>query len=435
MGSSLLTMPWAFEKAGFTQTIVIMIVCGIICYYTACLCIELAAKVGNQSKEPCQLPEFQSVCRHYLGPWGEYAALLAADVIVVGALTVYYVLLSKFLFGAGLSIYKLSDQTGNTTIAPYVDSQSCINKMEGIENATAIGGVDLKWSFSAFFHVNKSIPIYLLVILGLCCIRDSSFFNRFSALGTVTVFLIFFAVVYKAVGWGMNVDFGLDSAGNMDYVKTGFDKKGAVVLPGILSMAYFIHSAVTTLMKDNKNQEQNKRDLGIAYVLVFLTYTILGLVFYLTYPGWKQCITDMFIENFDSREWIVPMMNILMFFRMLTVYPLLCYFIRVQNFTVFMGTDWPGYTRVFLVNLLLVAIGCFCAMFYDKIGDIIRYAGSFCALIYMFFLPCYLKMLSQKEDSLGQKWADVPVWSLILHPLLIVVGICNFISQVAVEAY
>ena len=34
MGSSLLTMPWAFEKAGFTQTVVIMIVCGIICYYT-----------------------------------------------------------------------------------------------------------------------------------------------------------------------------------------------------------------------------------------------------------------------------------------------------------------------------------------------------------------------------------------------------------------
>ena len=138
--------------------------------------------------------------------------------------------------------------------------------MEGIENATAIGGVDLKWSFrytsfflsvptnrlaSAFFHVNKSIPIYLLVILGLCCIRDSSFFNRFSALGTVTVFLIFFAVVYKAVGWGMNVDFGLDSAGNMDYVKTGFDKKGAVVLPGILSMAYFIHSAVTSLSKSS----------------------------------------------------------------------------------------------------------------------------------------------------------------------------------------
>lgn len=409
-----------------------MIVCGIICYYTASLCIELSAKVGNQSKEPCQLPEFQSVCRHYLGPWGEYAALFAADVIVVGALTVYYVLLSKFMFGAGISIYQLS-KSDNTTIEAYVDSQKCINEITTGVKDTSPTGDDLKETFSDFFHVNKSIPLYLLIILGLCCIRDSSFFNRFSALGTVTVFLIFFAVVYKAVGWGMNVDFGVETA--KDYVKTGFNTKGAVVLPGILSMAYFIHSAVTTLVKDNKHQEKNKRDLGIAYILVFLTYTILGLVFYLTYPGYKGCITDMFIDNFDKREWIVPLMNILMFFRMLTVYPLLCYFIRVQNFTVFMKTDWPGYFRVFCVNLLLVVVGCLCAVFYDKIGDIIRYAGSFCALIYMFFLPCFLKMLSQKEDSLGQKWSDVPVWSLILHPLLIVVGICNFVSQVAVTAY
>ena len=77
--------------------------------------------------------------------------------------------------------------------------------------------------------------------------KDSSFFNRFSALGTVTVFLIFFAVVYKAAGWGMNVDFS--PAEIQHYVKTGFDKRGLVVLPGILSMAYFIHSAVTTLGK------------------------------------------------------------------------------------------------------------------------------------------------------------------------------------------
>ena len=49
-------------------------------------------------------------------------------------------------------------------------------------------------------------------------------------------------------------------------------------------------------MKDNQNQENNKRDLGIAYILVFLTYTVLGLIFYLTYPGYKGCITDMFID-------------------------------------------------------------------------------------------------------------------------------------------
>ena len=60
-------------------------------------------------------------------------------------------------------------------------------------------------------------------------------------------------------------------------------------------------------------------------------------------------------------------MHTLMFFRMRTVYPLLCYFMRVQNFTVILGTEWPGYVKVFIVNLLLVAVGCFCAMFYDKV--------------------------------------------------------------------
>ena len=49
-------------------------------------------------------------------------------------------------------------------------------------------------------------------------------------------------------------------------------------------------------VKDNKNQENNARDLGVAYILVFITYVALGLIFYLSYPGWKGCIGDMFIE-------------------------------------------------------------------------------------------------------------------------------------------
>ena len=105
MGSSLLTMPWAFEKAGFTQTIIIMILCGIMAYYTGYLCVKLAESCRDGKNGT--LPEFQAVCKVYLGKWGEYTALLAANVIVIGALAVYYVLMAKFLFGAGVSIFKV----------------------------------------------------------------------------------------------------------------------------------------------------------------------------------------------------------------------------------------------------------------------------------------------------------------------------------------
>ena len=45
MGSSLLTMPWAFEKAGFTQTLVLMMVCGLISCYTAVIVVRIATKL------------------------------------------------------------------------------------------------------------------------------------------------------------------------------------------------------------------------------------------------------------------------------------------------------------------------------------------------------------------------------------------------------
>ena len=56
---------------------------------------------------PNQLPEFQIVCRIYLGRLGEYAYIVAANTIIFGCLMAYFVLMSKFLFGAGLSIHKL----------------------------------------------------------------------------------------------------------------------------------------------------------------------------------------------------------------------------------------------------------------------------------------------------------------------------------------
>ena len=82
----------------------------------------------------------------------------------------------------------------------------------------------------------------------------------------------------------------------------------------------------------------------------------------------RECKTGH-LQNFDKREWIAPTMHILMFFRILSIYPLLTYFIRVQNFSLFLGTEWPGYTKVFLVNACIVAVGCCCAMFYDKVCD------------------------------------------------------------------
>jgi hypothetical protein len=92
---------------------------------------------------------------------------------------------------------------------------------------------------------------------------------------------LFYSMLYNkglAAQWGLaeNVDF-FDI--NSSHYVSQFKFRGTVVLPGILSMGYFSHSGISTLMKDNQYQNKNGRDLGIAYFLVFLTYVILVLYF------------------------------------------------------------------------------------------------------------------------------------------------------------
>ncbi len=57
------------------------------------------------------------------------------------------------------------------------------------------------------------------------------------------------------------------------------------LLAGTMSLGYFSHSFVLSMMKNNENQNNNKRDLFIGYILVFLTYISVGIIGYIGFSG------------------------------------------------------------------------------------------------------------------------------------------------------
>lgn len=62
-----------------------------------------------------------------------------------------------------------------------------------------------------------------------------------------------------------------------------------------------------------------------------------------------------------------------LFFQMLTVYPLLGFFIRNQLFTYFMGPNYEYQLwRVVLLNVCLITAAVLVAILYPNIGFIIR---------------------------------------------------------------
>ena len=81
-------------------------------------------------------------------------------------------------------------------------------------------------------------------------------------------------------------------------------------------------------------------------------------------------------------------------------------------------------------NAIIVAVGCLAAMFYDRIGDIIRYTGTLCAAVLMYFLPCVIRIIDDRQETGHYRWHIVA-----FHALLIVYGVVNFIIQFTVNVY
>ena len=98
----------------------------------------------------------------------------------------------------------------------------------------------------------------------------------------------------------------------------------------MLSLAFFIHSAVITLLKSNEKQENNTRDLSLGYLLVGLTYAGIGSLFFLAFPDNKECIGQNVLENLKKTDGLAIIARFFLFFQMGTVFPLLIFIFRVQ---------------------------------------------------------------------------------------------------------
>ena len=49
-------------------------------------------------------------------------------------------------------------------------------------------------------------------------------------------------------------------------------------------------------MSNNKNPENNGRDMSIGYMLVIGTYMLIGTAFYLAFPLPKVCLNDTYSD-------------------------------------------------------------------------------------------------------------------------------------------
>uniref|UniRef100_A0A8C1MJR5 Neutral amino acid transporter 9 n=1 Tax=Cyprinus carpio TaxID=7962 RepID=A0A8C1MJR5_CYPCA len=401
MGTSILSMPWGIKQAGFTLGIIIIVLMGLLTLYCCYRVLKSTKSIPYVDTSDWEFPD---VCKYYFGGFGKWSSLVFSLVSLIGAMVVYWVLMSNFLFNTGKFIYSKCWFSSPFLIcsAYYVS-----------DNST--GPVFDRW-----WSKTNTIPFYLIILLlPLLNFRSASFFARFTFLGTLSVVYLIFLVTYKAIRLGFHLDFHwFDSS-------TFFLPEFRSLFPqlsGVLTLAFFIHNCIITdLMLC-----WQVRDLSLAYLLVGLTYLYVGVLIFAAFPSpplSKDCIEPNFLDNFPSSDVLVFVARTGLLFQMTTVYPLLGYLVRVQLMGQLFGDHYPGFLHVFILNIVVVGTGVLMARFYPNIGSISRYSGAICGLALVFVLPSLIHMVSLKRRG-ELRWP-----SAVFHSFLVLLGVANLFGQ------
>lgn len=431
MGTSILSIPWGIKQAGFTMGILIVIFTGLLLLYCCYIVLKSPKSIPYMDTSDWEFPD---VCRYYFGKFGQMSSLFFSMVSLIGAMVVYWVLMSNFLFNSGQFIYNyahninVSDSEFGTNgsdkvICPFPNVHPDSNASSLFVDQNTNDTSD-ETSFAHLWSKTHTVPLYLIVLLlPLLCFRSASFFARFTFLGTISVIYLITLVTYKAVRLGFHLEFHW-----FDHTQF-FVPEFRLQFPqltGVLTLAFFIHNCIITLMKSNKHQENNVRDLSVAYVLVGLTYLYVGVLIFAAFPSpplTKECIEPNFLDNFPSSDVMVFVARAFLLFQMVTVYPLLGYLVRVQVMTQFFGNTYPSFFHVLLLNIIIVGAGVLMAMFYPNIGSIIRFSGAMCGLALVFIFPALIHMISLHRQG-ALTWP-----SAVFHSFLILLGIANLLAQ------
>lgn len=410
MGTSLLCLPWAYHQAGLIGgSLTILLMTGL-CFFTASFVIKVPRLVS------IKVNEFTDICSFLLGNVAHKISQISSLSILAGGCIVYWVLMSNFLRHIISFIYQV--EVLNLTVS--------LNGSDVVCDASVNNSTNNDQYNEFLSYLDYAVPAILITVIGpITCLRSVNIFLKFNLIGTLSVFCFLTFAFFKAYNWDfVHISFDPES---ISYVKL-FDWHFPIYT-GVLSLAMFIHNCLTTLLKTQKYPEHNQRDLAIAYALVSITYLVISIVIYVSFPLSKACIKDNFLDNFESNDLFAFITRLFLLLQVLSLFPLLVYMFRVQILSLFKdpitGKISHQFVRTLILNICLLTAGCLFAAFYPQIGTIIRYCGSFSGMILIFILPTmtFIKarlLINKPISSFG-------LWCLYL---LILFGILNFIAQI-----
>ncbi|XP_055329072.1 neutral amino acid transporter 9-like isoform X2 [Paramacrobiotus metropolitanus] len=399
VGTSALTIPWAVARGGLVLSLAMIVLIAAFAYYPLRMIFRCAQYVEVSTN--VHVYKFQEICNQILGPRIALFSLGVSLFNLLGDLICYWLMLTTFLYEIGLF-----GETGSRDRSIQENITTLASSVDVAQNDAG-----------SFWSETISVPLYLvLLMLPVMSFRYPTFFTKCGSLGSVAiVFLIIFAIVKTAVN-GIQIE--PDVAPDFTLAS-----QQVPATCGVLFFGFLIHNVIVSVTAYHNQPRKRARDTGIAVVLAAVTYAVLGILLYLSHPGPKEGIYDNFLKNFPNNDALSFVARILLFFQMITMFPLLAFVFRAQLFYGWARRIDLGMHYIVLLNVALLGVCLAFASLYPRIGHILRFGGAFCGLVYICLLPGIM------DAVIAYRSGHRVIWKIFVIFVYVSLGLANLIAQ------
>ena len=197
----------------------------------------------------------------------------------------------------------------------------------------------------------------------------------------------------------------------------------ATYLAGIMCLAFFVHNFVLQVSALTGRARAALRNVTVGFSLGGLSYAFLGAF---TYAALGDGVPQDYFDYFPHTNVFAMTGKFALLFQLCTVLPFLIALLRTQLFAALFGADVAAapplpYTLVF--NVALLGVATLLSVFYPYVGDVLRFTGPVCAVIYVFLLPALVTLAHLRRHN------RLTPLMVVLHALYVCIGITILVFQ------
>lgn len=384
IGSSTVSLSYNVYYCGIIPAFLLSIIYGLICFYTCKIYVDFGSSESDFSITIEKY--FKKKFGDKISKIGKNIQILFSMLITLGAGLIYFLIISQNLYPVACLI---------------------LNKLFGLE----IDAKDLTAEFSRFSSLYSGI-IICFVLFPLIVKKDIGFIVKLSSIGIYFISILIIFVLYTGISSLINTKFDFDYITN----KLNSEKRhlklfgeNPALFAGTLSMAYFSHTTVLPVLKSNKNQENNIRDLSLGYYFACFTFSFSGILGYIGFSGKNFDIEfkDNWFLFFDYDNYFILLLRLLNVFQLITVFPIIIYVVRFQIFNYFYGSVYPGRTHIMIFGSIIIFLCLIILYFcYNFLAKLIGIIGATTSLVLIYSFPPIIKMIDYYLKLKGDKNDD-----------------------------